>query len=146
MNAIRRQLQTMPHDLISLTANKRKDMERLQQGIKRNEMKKEKWRKDQMDLFEQRLLFDGDTYEQQMLAIKQHIQNLDDDISILEKQRISLDEQRNECTAMEHLLKEFRELEGVDMERTRVLLHEVIQQVTLSDRHLDVQYRYDFGC
>jgi site-specific DNA recombinase len=146
MNAIRRQLQRIPHDWISLTANKKKDMERLQQGIKMKQMKKEKWRKDQMDLFEQRLLFDGDTYEGQMLAIKQHIQNLDDDISILEKQRQTLVEETDECTAMEHLLEEFKKLEVTDTERTRVLLHEVIKQITLSDRHLDVQYRYDFGC
>jgi site-specific DNA recombinase len=142
---IRNKLDKIPNELFSITANKEKDIERLQQEIKLKQTKWEKFRRDQVDLFGQRELLDTETYQQQMLDIKRQIQLLDEEITVLEKQIEVVMEQIAESTSLEHYIEEFKRLELDDLERTRVLLHEVIKRITLQDQHLDIEYHYDFG-
>jgi DNA invertase Pin-like site-specific DNA recombinase len=144
INALRRQLERIPNERLIITLNLDKDMERLQQGIRANQTKKEKWKKDQIDIFAQRELFDGGTYQEQMLAIKQQIVHLDDEIARLEKQRESLLAQTVDSRSLEPYISEFKKLELDVLERKRVLLHEVIQRITLTGQHLKIEYHYDF--
>lgn len=145
VHIVRNRLDKLPNDLFIMTANKNKDIERLQQEMKVKQHKKEKWKKDQIDLFHQRDLFDEETYQQQMLDIKRQIRLLEEEIAILEKQIGGLVEQIAESSSLEHYLEEFKRLELDDAERTRVLLHELIKRITLTDQHLDIEYHYDFS-
>jgi site-specific DNA recombinase len=142
---IRDKLDKIPSGLFSITANKEKDMDRLQQEMRLKQTKREKYRRDQVDLFGQRELFDTETYQQQMLEIKRHIQLLDEEISVLETQIEGVMEQIAESASLEHYIKEFKRLELDDLDRMRVLFHEVIKKITLQDHHLDIDYHYDFG-
>jgi hypothetical protein len=79
-----------------------------------------------------------------MLAIKQQIELLDDEIARMEKQRESLIAQTADSPSLEPYMEEFKKLELHVLERKRVLLHEVIQKITLTGQHLEIEYRYDF--
>jgi site-specific DNA recombinase len=142
---IRNKLDMIPDELFSITANKEKDMERLRQEIQFKQTKREKCRRDQVDLFGQRDLFDTETYQRQMLDMKRRIQLLDDEIAVLEKQMAEVTEQLAESASFGHCIAEFKKLELDNLESTRALLHEVIKSITLRDQHLDIHYHYDFG-
>jgi site-specific DNA recombinase len=142
---IRDKLERLPQDLFTITLNKEKDIERLHQKIGAKQDKREKWKKDQIDIFNQRDLFDKETYQQQMLEIKKQIRILDEEIDILEKQIGTLFDQITESSSLEHYIEEFKQLDHTDLGRIRVLLHDVIKRIVLTDQHLDIEYHYDFG-
>jgi DNA invertase Pin-like site-specific DNA recombinase len=143
---VRNQFEKIPADLFSIIADKDQDIERLQKEIKINITKRDKWKKDQVDIFGQRELFDSETYQQHMLDIKRHIYLLDEEVMILEKQIEAIVKQISESTSLEHYIEEFKMLELTDLDRIRVLLHEIIKKITLKQEHLDVEYHYNFGC
>jgi site-specific DNA recombinase len=145
MNVIRRQLMRIPDKLIRITANTATNRERLQQSIKSNQMKKEKWKRDQVDIFGQRHLFNDDAYQQQMLDIKRKIQLLEDEIIMMENQLERLLTEMDASPSLPSYIEDFKQLEFHDTERTRVILHELIKQITLTDQHIDIEYAYDFG-
>jgi site-specific DNA recombinase len=145
ISLVRNKFAKIPSNLFFILANKDQDIERLQKEIKLNQTKRDKWKKDQVDIFGQRELFDTETYQQHMLDIKRHIYLLDEEIIILEKQIEGIIEQIAESTSLEHYIDEFKRLELTDLERIRVLMHEVIKKISLTAQHLDVEYHYDFG-
>jgi DNA-binding transcriptional regulator YiaG len=59
INALRRQLERIPNEWLNITVNSEKDMERLQQGVRVNQAKKEKWKKDPEALKDVRLSFNN---------------------------------------------------------------------------------------
>ncbi|NTZ19015.1 recombinase family protein [Paenibacillus sp. JMULE4] len=141
---IRTRLDKLPNDWFRITVNKEKEMERLRQEMKVKRQTREKWRKNQVDLFQQRELFDAKTYQRQMLEMKNQIQRLDEETALLEKQLGELAGQITEASSLDRYLDEFKKLELQDLERTRVLLQEVIKNIILTDRHLDIKYHFDF--
>lgn len=145
ISVIRNKLERLPQGLLTVTVNKEKDIERLQQEIKTKQYRRKARKKDQIDIFNQRDLFDEQTYQQQMLEIKREILISDEEVTILEKQIEAFLEQIAESSSLEHYVEEFKRLDLDDMERTRVLLHDVIKRITLTDQHLDIEYHYDFG-
>ncbi|MBP1154506.1 MULTISPECIES: recombinase family protein [unclassified Paenibacillus] len=146
VSLIRGRLDKLPGGMFEIVVNKEKDMERLQQEIKVRQQKKERCQKDQMDLFQQRELFDADTYQQQMLDMKKLIGRLDEEMNVLEAQVEGIFEQITETSSLEVYMEEFKRLELDDLHCTRVLLQEIIKRMVLTDRHLAIEYNYDFGC
>ncbi|ANS73965.1 site-specific recombinase [Paenibacillus yonginensis] len=111
LDSVRQRLDKLPNDPFVMVANKSKDIERIQKEIKVKQQNKDKWKKDQIDIFKQRDLFDEETYQQQMLDIKRHILLLDEEITVMEKQIESLMDQIAESSSLEHYLEEFRKLD-----------------------------------
>jgi site-specific DNA recombinase len=142
---VRYKLKKIPQGVFSITANKEKDMDRLEQEVKLKQARREKWRKDQIDIFGQREIFDEATYFQQMLDIKRQIQILDEEIAIIGIQTEKLIEQISETASLEHYMEEFNKLDMDDPGRKRVLMHELIRKITLTDHQLDIDYNYDFN-
>lgn len=145
VSLIRSRLDKLPDDLFTIAVNKEKDIERLQREIKVKRQKREKWRKDQIDIFQQRALFDEETYQQQMLEMKSQLLRIDEETALLEKQLGELAGQMTDSSSLDHYMEEFKRLELQDLERTRVLLQEAIKNITLTDRHLDIEYHFDFN-
>jgi site-specific DNA recombinase len=145
IRALREQLATVPGDWFKIIVNLEREKERLKQDIRGNQAKKEKWKKDQMDIFAQREFFDLETYQEQMLAIKRHIELLDSEIARMERQKEFLMlAQAADSTSLHRYVEEFKKLELEVSEQQRAMLHEVIQRITLTDQHLDIDYRYNF--
>lgn len=145
VSLIRGRLDKLPGDRFKIAVNKEKDMERLHQEVKVRQQKKERYQKDQMDLFQQRELFDPDTYQQQMLEMRKQIGRLDKELNGLEAQVEAVLEQITETSSLEVYMEEFKRLELNDLDHTRVLLQELIKQIVLTDKHLDIEYDYDFN-
>lgn len=145
ISRVREKLQALPHDYFVIHANKEKDIERIDLEVRNKQLKRDKLKKDQVDIFQQRDLFDPETYAEQMMAIKKQMGLIDEELELLDKQMILIMEQIAEASSMENYLEEFKRLQISDLDRTRVLLHEVIKKITLTDQHLEIEYRYDFG-
>ncbi|MDQ6423503.1 recombinase family protein [Paenibacillus sp. LHD-117] len=145
VSRIREKLKALPHDFFIIHANIEKDTERIENEMKNKQQKREKLKKDQIDIFQQRDLFDHETYTEQMVTIKKQMALIDEELELLDRQMIQILEQITSASSMEHFLEEFKRLEISDLERTRVFLHEVIKKVTLTDQHLEIEYHYDFG-
>jgi site-specific DNA recombinase len=143
VSILRNKLEKIPSDLFAVTANNEKDIERIQQEIKQKQGRKEKLKKDQLGIFQQRELFDVQTYEQHMLEMKRQIQLLDEEIAILGKQVDRLFEQFANSSSRSPYIEEFKKLQFDDQDRIRALLHELIQSIRLTDGHLDIRYHYD---
>jgi DNA invertase Pin-like site-specific DNA recombinase len=144
ISTIREKLQAIPSSVFSISANKDRDIEKLMIEIKQRQNKRDKSKRDQIDIFGQRDLFDEDTYQEEMLNIKRKISLLDDETMIMEKQIEAIHTEIAQSTSLEHYIHEFSELNIEDLGRLRVLLHELIKRVTLSNQHLAVEYHYDF--
>jgi site-specific DNA recombinase len=83
---IKNRLSILPTDLITITVNKEKEIFRLEQELKAKISKKNKYKKDQIDIFNQRELFAEEAYQQQLIELKQQIQYIDEDITAIEAQ------------------------------------------------------------
>jgi site-specific DNA recombinase len=144
LSMIRSKLDKLPRDLFMISVNKEKAVGRLQKVIKTKQMKKEKRKKDQVDIFNQRDLFEEETYQQQMREITRQIQVLDTEVKMLQKQIETFLQQIEESSSLEDYIEEFKRINLEDKEMMRVLFHELIKRITLTDQHLDIEYRYDF--
>ena len=79
------------------------------------------------------------------MAINKQMALVDEELEQLDKYINHILEQIASASSMEHYLEEIKRLEMSDLECTRVLLHDVIKKITLTDQHLENEYHYDFG-
>jgi DNA invertase Pin-like site-specific DNA recombinase len=143
MAFIRSRLTIFPQSLLTITADYSRNRERLEQKIKAKQAKRDKQRKDQLDLFGQRALFDEETYALQMSEMKRQIVMLDGEIARADGEIAQITE--HDPIGMEHYMERFIQLDHVDAEQQRVFLHELIGSITVTDRHLAITLNYDFS-
>ncbi|MBG9772920.1 recombinase family protein [Brevibacillus laterosporus] len=144
IDIVKNELNSIPADKVEITGSKTNDIERLGKEIKKNNVKREKLKKDQIDIFNQRELFDESTYQQQMLEIKSQINHIDEEIQIIENQIKVLMEQVAESSTLDYLIEEVKNISLNDPEKLRVLLHDIIKRIELKEKHLQIEFNYDF--
>jgi site-specific DNA recombinase len=143
VSQVRKNLEMIPEELFSITINREKDKERIKDDLRLKTAKREKIKKDQVDIFQQRELFDEDTYRREMLNIKQRIRTVNDEIEILEKQMKYLDQQGANSSNFSYFLEEFRQLD-LNNAGLRQVLHELIKNIRLLENHIVIDYHYNF--
>ncbi|XOS90751.1 hypothetical protein ACLMAB_18190 [Brevibacillus laterosporus] len=89
-------------------------------------------------------MFDESTYQQQMLEIKSQINHIDEEIQIIENQIKVLMEQVAESSTLDYLIEEVKNISLNDPEKLRVLLHDIIKRIELKEKHLQIEFNYDF--
>jgi site-specific DNA recombinase len=145
VKTIKNRLSSLPMDLFNITVNKEKEIFRLEQELKVKISKKSKYKKDQIDIFNQRELFAEEAYQQQLIELKKQIQYIDEEITAIEDQIKALLETIQESSTLEHYIEEFKQLDFGDSGKAKVLLHEIVKSITLTDSHLDLHYHYNFN-
>ncbi|RKP54128.1 recombinase family protein [Cohnella endophytica] len=146
VKTIRRKLETIPSELFSVTVNHEFEMQRLNQEIVSRTNKQEKLKKEQLDFFKQRELFEEKTYQNEMINKKRQIEALNDEIEVSRRQLENLNTETEKSAKYVHLLKDFCRLELTE-ERMRKVLHELINKVTFNKEHVTIEYFFDFeGC
>ena len=146
LETLRAKLQRIPNEQFSITVNKQEDIERLNQEAKTKKIRRNKLIKDQKQLFQQRELFDGEAYQQKMLELKGELQLLDEEISTLTGQVTDMIEDNIGSAEHEltHFIEEFKRLRVDDLDRSRVIMHELVKRIALAGQQVDIEYHYDF--
>jgi site-specific DNA recombinase len=145
MAILRSKLDLFSSEMFEIKINPDSDIERIRKEMKAKQNKRERLVKDQMDIFNQRELFDIATYKLHMQAIKQQIHRLDNELRRYEHQLQTITSQSETCTSFDTYFEAFKQLHTDDIGSIRVLLQELIKRVVLTEGHLDIAYHYDFS-
>lgn len=140
---VRNRLEQLSTTNLSASVNRDEDINRLKTDEKRLLSSKEKAEKDQIDIFNQRELFSEDVYKEQMITIKNRVQALDEELAIVKEKINAINRQMDKTANVENVIRQFLELDIKDKDTLRVLLHDLIERITVTDEHLDIEYHYE---
>lgn len=143
--AIRRKLNDFPGNKLSFTVSREKEQIRLEGKLQHLQAKMERLKRDQVDLFKQRNLFDAESYEEQMLDMKRQIEAAQSEQDKSKTQLNELLEKRDELGLLYDEVNQFMRLDIQHAEEVRVIFHELIEQIHLSGNQLSIYYRYHFS-
>lgn len=144
LNLIRSKLNLYPTEWVQLSLNIEDELVRLTRELKGKQSQKVKQLKDQMDLFHQRDYFTNPVYENQMTEAKRQILFTEVAVDTLLLQIKQLLQQGMDKSSMSKYIEDFKKLELTSMDQLKVLLQELINQITLTDDCFHIEYRYDF--
>jgi len=144
LNAIRAQLAQVDREQFRFTYDRGQDLERLRGTLSTKLNLRAKRHKDQLDLFHQRELFDGNTYEQSMRAFRRQLEQVDEEVKVIEHQITALEERPASDQALEGYYDSFMALNRIEDAALRVLFHELLERVTLSSAHVAIAYQVHF--
>lgn len=145
MAILRSKLDLFSSDMFEIKVNPDSDVERIQKEMKAKQNKREGLVKDQMDIFNQRELFDTESYKLHMQAMKQQIHRLDNELQRHEHQLQKISSQSETISSLDTYFETFKQLHTDDIGSVRVLLQELIKRVVLTEGHMDIVYHYDFS-
>lgn len=145
LRIIREKLEQLPTELFFIAEDLERDISRLEQEAKQQQAKMEKLQKKQIELFHERDMFAEEAYRRHMLDLKRQIEYLEHTAASVNRQISELREERTKSASFEQLVREFRRLEGYEPEQLRVLLHELVRGMTLTEGRLHIEYHYDFS-
>ncbi|CAH1054091.1 recombinase family protein [Paenibacillus pseudetheri] len=128
---------------IESSSNRSDDIKRLEEEISRRSKEKDRIKKDQVDIFQQRELFSEEAYKEQMLDLKSRSVAINEEISILENKLSAVKESENRSANIVQLTEKFLNLDISNIGMVRTLLHELIETITISEEDVDIKYRYD---
>lgn len=140
LDAIRSQLSQIKNEQFDIIIDRSRDKARLQQELVMKQTQRNKRNKDQLDLFRQRDLFEPHTYTQQMLALKDQLEQLEEDIAVTLRQIDVLEQADGMQEILQTAIQQFKMLPVKGAEATRVVFQELLNRVTVTDGHVDMVY------
>ncbi|OPA80806.1 recombinase family protein [Paenibacillus selenitireducens] len=140
LDAIRRQLDQIKKEQFDITIDRSRDVERLQQELAMKQTQRNKRNKDQLDLFRQRELFEHDTYTQQMLALKEQLVQLEEEIAATMRQMAVLKQAEGMPDMLQAAIQRLKALQVEGAEATRAVFQELLNRVTITNRHIELVY------
>ncbi|WP_201319071.1 recombinase family protein [Paenibacillus sp. EPM92] len=144
IQAVQKRLAALPDDILQISSDRENDILRLEQELKSINNRKDRLVKDQRDIFAQRELFPEEQYRKQMLDIKAGIEWLEEESTIIQNQIVGIIEKITETSSFQHITEEFKSLDPNDTERVRVLLHDIIGNITIDEENIRIEYNYAF--
>ena len=141
---IRAHLEKLPADQFLMAVDPEPQLERLRAEWREARTRKEQRRRDAVDLFRQRGLFDEETYREHMLDLKRQIHAEEERIAALERQMEALGRRAEETEDAHRYVREFIRRGWADPNRMRAVVHDLVKRITLTDRHLHIEYAYHF--
>lgn len=140
---VKQDLFNQPTNQIGAKKNRSGDIGRLEKDLKERAKAKDKLQKDQVDIFEQRELFDSETYKGKMLELKRVLQTVEDEMVLMDKQLKAIVSEATQNADIEGIIKDYLTLDGTDPERSRAILHKLVTKIDVKENVLDIEYRYD---
>lgn len=145
VDIVKNRLKSISMDKLKASTNRDEDINRLMDEKNNLISIKEKKQQDQLDLFNQRELFTEENYKKQMMTLKKQIQTLEEELIIIEEKIKAIKAQTDQEAKISKVIEQFINLETNDKSTLRVLLHDLINRIVLTDKHLDIDYHYDFS-
>lgn len=144
LQVLQDKLNNIPDDLFIIAANYKNDIDQIENNVKKMQKKKDKIQRDQRDLFSQRELFTDDGYREQMFEFKKQMEYIENELLLLQEQKISIEQKSDQSLSFKEVLDEFKNIDLSDLPRLRNMFHELIQGITVNNDHLDIKYKSDF--
>lgn len=123
--------------------SQKQSIDKLQKELKKKEKDRDKLQKDQIDIFQQRELFTENMYKEQMMTIKKKIETVEEERENLEQQVKALMEESNDTERFISIITEFSAIDVENKEKLRVGLHELIEKISLNEKHVIIESYYD---
>lgn len=143
IQTVRSRLANLSNEKLKLSSDRESDILKLEQELKSIQSRKDRLMKDQMDIFAQRELFPEELYRKQMLEIKAGIEGLEEESAIIQNQIVGIMEKITEASSLQYIIEEIKGLDVDDTERVRVLLHDIIKNITVHEGNLRIEYYFD---
>lgn len=143
VNAIKERFKQIDINNIIAKSDRSNDIKQLEEEYKELNNRKERLKKDQLDIFKQRDFFTEETYQEQMITIKKQIEVSEQEMQLIENKIIAVKESDNNIANIKEIVNSFIKLEIEDTSRLRVLLHDLIKRITLTGDSLEIEYKYD---
>jgi len=145
LGIIREKLELLPTELFFIAENLERNLMILELEAKRQQVKMEKLKKKQIQLFQERDLFAEEAYRRHMLDLKRQIEFLEHASASVNRQLAELREEQTKNASFEQTVQEFKRLDGHEPEKLRALLHDLIREISLAEGMLHIEYRYDMN-
>lgn len=143
IDVVQKRLSNLSKLQLESFSNRSDDVARLEEELNRRSKEKEKVKKDQMDIFEQRDLFTEEAYKDQMITLKDRALAIDEELIILQNKRNAIRESEDKTANIATLTEKFLTFDTSNTEIMRSLLHQLIKKITVFGEDIDIEYVYD---
>jgi site-specific DNA recombinase len=120
------------------------DRKRIEKKLKEIDAKIEKLNRDNADLYFERKNMNEEQYRYLSKRIKDEMDKLIEKKQSIERELLVSEQQEDKRQELNKHIEEFLSLNKEDIAHVRKLLHYFIEKIVLTDKHVDIYYRFSF--